>query len=353
MSQYPVEDGSKASARRSPEVEELLEQWEDRRRQGIEPLASDLTSDLHLQQVLEGEIERLKVMDWLDAEELQETVGVDASQLNASTPPTPWDMEDCVPYFLSHRYVLESLIAGGGFGQVWRAWDRTLERMVAVKLSKLDSSAEARRVAQLQHPGIVGVHDLGTDAGLWYIVFDLIEGTDLARRMAEDPPDWPEAARIVSEVAETLQYAHEHGFIHRDVKPANILLTKSDKPVLADFGIAVTEQEMKGETTTTAGTLAYMAPELLVGDAKGADVYTDVYGLGVVLYQILNHQLPFPGRNFFEVRRRILSGEPPEWICEDCPDKLRAITLRCLAKDPDMRYPTAGKDPSARASSKE
>lgn len=342
MNESPVDGGGAGSTKRTQQVEELLELWEDRRRIGIEPPASELTSDLNLQQVLKGEIERLKAMDWLDAKELEETISVDASQIHPYTPPTPWDMEDCVPYFLGNRYVLESLIAGGGFGQVWRAWDRTLERMVAVKLSKLDSSAEARRVAQLQHPGIVGVHDLGTDVGLWYIVFDLIEGTDLARRMVDDPPDWPEAVRIVSEVAATLQYAHEHGFVHRDVKPANILLTKTNQPVLADFGIAVTEQEMKGETTTTAGTLAYMAPELLVGDARGADVYTDVYGLGVVLYQILNHDLPFRGRNFFEVRRRILSGEPPEWKCEDCPDKLRAITLRCLAKDPDMRYPTAG-----------
>lgn len=328
----------------APRVERLLEQWEEERRRGRAPTADELTTDPALRDVLQEKIERLRAMDWLDAQDLDETVEVDAANLNDEVrfaPPTPWTMADCVPYFLGNRYVLESLIAGGGFGQVWRAWDRTLERMVAVKLSKLDSSAEARRVAQLQHPGIVGVHDLGADSGLWYIVFDLIEGTDLARRITEDLPDWKEAVGIVIDVANTLQYAHERGFVHRDIKPANILLTKSGKPVLADFGIAVTEQEMKCETTMTAGTLAYMAPELLVGDARGADVYTDVYGLGVVLYQILNGQLPFRGRSFFELRRQILSGEQPEWTCDCCPEELRVITLRCLCKDPDMRYPTA------------
>jgi serine/threonine protein kinase len=325
-------------------LEQLLEQWDDLRRGGRKVSAEELTDDPQLAAALQRRIDRLAEMDWLDAVELEETVVVERGA--AARPPegSEWGFRRCVPYFLGLRYVLESLIAEGGFGQVWRAWDRTLERLVAIKLSTVDSSAEARRVAQLQHPGVVAVHDLGKEGDFWYIVFDLVEGTDLAKRIEEDPPDWRESVRIVADVACTLQYAHEKGFVHRDVKPGNILIKRNGKPILADFGIAFTEQEMRGETITTSGTLAYMAPELLEGDGKIADVCTDVYGLGVVLYQLLNHRLPFEGRSFVDVRRRILSGEPPEWddSVARAPEALKKITLRCLAKDPDMRYQSAG-----------
>ncbi len=135
---------------------------------------------------------------------------------------------------------------------------------------------------RLQHPGIVAVHDLGNEGEFWYIVFDLIEGVDLGKRISSDPLLWWQSVEVVARVADALDYAHKRGFIHRDIKPANILIKQDGSPVLADFGIAVTESEMKGEAATTAGTLAYMAPELLVGDGKRADVCTDIYGLGVV-----------------------------------------------------------------------
>lgn len=324
-------------------LDELLERWDDMRGEGRKVSAGELTDDPQLAAALQRRIDRLAEMDWLDAPELEETVVVDRG--GAARPePSGGSFRRCVPYFLGLRYVLESLIAEGGFGQVWRAWDRTLERLVAIKLSTVDSSAEARRVAQLQHPGVVAVHDLGKEGDFWYIVFDLVEGTDLAKRIDEDPPDWRESVRIVADVACTLQYAHEKGFVHRDVKPGNILIKPNGKPVLADFGIAFTEQELRGETITTSGTLAYMAPELLIGDGRVGDVCTDVYGLGVVLYQLLNHRLPFEGRSFVDVRYRILSGERPEWDDAVCraPEALQEITLRCLAKDPDMRYPSAG-----------
>lgn len=328
---------------RSTDVERLLERWEELREEGKNALAEELTDDPELAAALRDRIGQLEAMDWLDGPELAETIVVEKA---ASVPVDNCQraFEGCVPYFLGLRYVLESLIAGGGFGQVWRAWDRRLERLVAVKLSTIDTTAEARRVAQLQHPGIVAVHDLGKEGDFWYIVFDLIEGTDLGRLLEDDPPTWQETVRIVADVACTLQYAHERGFIHRDVKPANILVKANGKPVLADFGIAFTEQEMRGETITTSGTLAYMAPELLVGDGKIADVCTDVYGLGVVLYQLLNRALPFQGRSFLEVRQRVLSGECPGWVdaTGEHPAELKRITLRCLSKDPDMRYPSAG-----------
>lgn len=323
------------------EVERVLDLWEDHRDRGQSVSIEDLTTDAAVVKEVRRRIDQMEAMNWLDAD--NETVDLDSKSASTIEPmPAPFD--SCIPWMFGNRYVLNALIAGGGFGQVWKAWDRRLERYVAVKISKIDNTAEARHVARLQHPGIVAVHDLGEEQGFWYIVFDLVEGVDLGRRLISDPPHWREVVEIMSRVADYVQYAHEKGFVHRDIKPANILIRSDGTPILADFGIAVTESELKGEVTTTAGTLAYMAPELLVGDGKRADVCTDVYGLGVVLFQSLTGQLPFSGRNFCEVRKRILSGEPPKFpeTPGKIPDELKEITLRCLSKDPDMRYQSAG-----------
>lgn len=323
------------------ELDRLMERWEELRDSQGSVVIEDLTDDPDMRSALRARIEKLEAMDWLDAN--GDTIALPTQDLS-TVESGSCSFKACVPWMFATRYVLESLIAEGGFGQVWRAWDRRLERRVAVKVSKVDNSAEARHVARLQHPGIVAVHDLGEEQGFWYIVFDLIEGIDLAQRLREDPPDWREAVLIVAQVAGYLQYAHEKGFVHRDVKPANILLKSDGTPVLADFGLALTEADMREETSTTAGTLAYMAPELLTGEGKRADVCTDVYGLGVVLFQSVTGELPFTGRNFCQIRKRILSGELPPFpqTVEPIPDRLREITLRCIAKDPDMRYQSAG-----------
>jgi serine/threonine protein kinase len=322
------------------ELERLIEQWEDRRDQGEPVDLVELTDDPELARLLAERIEQIREMDWLDQD--RETIELSQSRLSTGIRPDA-RFQQCVPWLLGNRYTLECLIAGGGFGQVWRAWDRHLERHVAVKLSQIDNSVEARHVARLQHPGIVAVHDLGKEEETWYIIFDLIEGVDLGKRIETDPLLWWQSVEVVARVADALDYAHKRGFVHRDIKPANILIKEDGTPVLADFGIAVTESEMKGEATTTAGTLAYMAPELLVGDGRQADVCTDIYGLGVVLYQSLSGDLPFKGRNFFEVRQRILSGEMPQCpqTCHTVPEGLKQIVLRCLSKDPDMRYQSA------------
>jgi serine/threonine-protein kinase len=213
---------------------------------------------------------------------------------------------------------------------------------VAVKVTAIECVAEARRVARLRHPGIVGVHDVGNEGGLCFIVFDLIEGTDLAQRLRAGPLPWSEAAALVAEVAHLLHYAHEKGFIHRDVKPANILLDPEGKPVLADFGIAVTPCELRQESVSTPGTLAYMAPEQLGGTGQ-AGVQTDVYALGVVLYQAMTGQLPFREETLWGLRRQILTAppQPPRSLRPDVPRELERLCLRCLAKDPGERPGTA------------
>jgi serine/threonine-protein kinase len=150
---------------------------------------------------------------------------------------------------------------------------------------------------------------------------------------------------LVARVADELHYAHQRGIIHRDIKPANILLGAQGHPLLADFGIAVTESEMASEVATTAGTLAYMAPELLhsTPEEAAADLRTDIYSLGVVLYRLLTGCLPFAGRDLWTLRAAILAGQPApvSQVKASIPPALAAICHRCLAQQPAARFQTA------------
>jgi serine/threonine-protein kinase len=206
----------------------------------------------------------------------------------------------------------------------------------------LECVGEARRVASLKHHGIVSVHDVGHEAGICFIVFDLVEGTDLARRIEESRPGWEESARIVAQVGEHLHYAHEKGFVHRDIKPANILLDERGKPVLADFGIAVTECELRHEAMTSTGTLAYMSPEQLTTSGQ-VDARTDIYSLGVVLYELLTGTLPFTDWTVVGLRRRILKDDPlpVRSLNETVPPELEQICMKCLSRSPSDRYDSA------------
>jgi eukaryotic-like serine/threonine-protein kinase len=270
-------------------------------------------------------------MDWLDRPVGERKAIHPASGLGTAIPST-----------IGGRYHLERLIAEGGFGQVWRATDTALQRPVAIKVTTLECVSEARRVAQLRHHGIVSVHDVGHEAGFCFIVFDLVEGTDLARRIGEHPLGWREAARLVAKVAGHLHYAHEKEFVHRDIKPANILLDEKGQPVLADFGIAVTECELRHEAMTSTGTLAYMAPEQLMAAGR-VDARTDVYGLGVVLYELLTGTVPFAGPSLAGLRQRILTETPRpiRSLNEEVPPELERICVKCLAKVADDRYASA------------
>jgi serine/threonine-protein kinase len=183
---------------------------------------------------------------------------------------------------------------------------------------------------------------VGNEAGFCFIVFDLVEGTDLGRRIKESRPGWQEATRIVAQVASHLHYAHEKGFVHRDIKPANILLDETGNPVLADFGIAVTECELRHEAMTSTGTLAYMAPEQLTGTGQ-VDHRTDVYGLGVVLYQLLTGTVPFTDQSLTGLRRRILTEapQPVRSLNGAIPAPLEHICMKCLSKAARDRYASA------------
>jgi len=309
---------------RQARLDELLARWDELREQGRDVSAEDLATDApELLNDLRAAIRRLRAMDWLD---------------DSTERPPRAD----VPALLAGRYRMERVLAEGGFSQVWRAIDTALERPVAVKVTAVDCIAEARRVARLRHPGIVGVHDVGNANGLCFIVFDLVEGSDLEQRLHHGRLPWREAVAMIAKVADNLHYAHEKGFIHRDIKPANILLDADGQPILADFGIAVTPCELLQESVSTPGTLAYMAPEQL-GGAGQVSVRTDVYGLGVVLYQALTGRLPFREETLWGLRRQILTEQPesPRALAPEVPAELERLCLRCLAKDPQERPASA------------
>jgi WD40 repeat protein len=254
------------------------------------------------------------------------------------------------------RFTLLRAVGQGAFGTVFQARDDTLDRVVALKVPRagnLPGSGpegdrflrEARSAAQLRHPSIVTLHEVGRDGDVPYLVSDYVEGVTLADRLSAGRISPREAARLAAEVADALHYAHEQGVVHRDVKPSNVMLTAEGRPLVMDFGLAKREA---GEVTVTLdgqvlGTPAYMAPEQARGEAHTVDRRADVYSLGVVLYQLLTGELPFRGTARM-LLHQVLHDEPrpPRRLNDAVPRDLETVCLRAMAKDPGRRYPTAG-----------
>ena len=253
---------------------------------------------------------------------------------------------------IAGRYDLEELAGRGGMSSVYRAHDTLLERDVALKLlhdfhgADADSierfRREARAVAQLSHPNIVTVIDRGEDDGRQFIVFEYVDGENLKELVQrEGPLPVRRALELAIEVGEGLACAHRHGVVHRDVKPQNVLLNGDGTAKVTDFGIARSLDVEKGvtQTGTVLGTSNYIAPEQASG--MPVDERTDVYSLGVVVYELLTGEVPFPGENFVAVAMRHVHEDPPS-VLEQRPDvPLRVANLvdRALAKDPDDRFP--------------
>src|SRR5256714_457182 len=245
------------------------------------------------------------------------------------------------------RYELEELVGTGGMSSVFKARDTLLERHVALKILHQHFTEddeyverfrrEARAVASLSHPNIVTVIDRGEHESKQFIVFEYVDGENLKRLIERRGPAPVETAlELALQVARGLSFAHQQGLVHRDVKPQNVLLNGDCQAKVTDFGIARSLDVQHGmtQTGTVLGTSDYIAPEQAQG--QRVDEHTDVYSLGVVLYELLTSEVPFPGENFVAVAMRHIN-EPPPLLRDKRPDvspRLEAAVHRAMAKEP-------------------
>ena len=252
-------------------------------------------------------------------------------------------------------YELLEEIGRGGQGVVFRARQKSLNRTVALKVIRLGQWAskvhlrrfrlEAEAAAKLEHPGIVPIHEVGERDGSCYFSMKFVEGGQLDEVVRRTQMSIRQAAELIAKVARTVHYAHEHGILHRDIKPGNILLDAKGDPHLTDFGLArlVESESSVTQTLDVLGTPSYMAPEQAMGNNAAVTSATDVYGLGAVLYQLLTGQPPFAGGATYETIKLLLDTEarPPRSLNPKVDRDLSTICLKCLEKDPKRRYSSA------------
>jgi TolB-like protein/Tfp pilus assembly protein PilF len=252
-------------------------------------------------------------------------------------------------------YELLEEVGRGGQGVVFRARQKSLDRTVALKVISLGQWAseahlkrfrrEAHAAASLDHPSIVPIYEVGERDGSCYFSMKFVEGGQLDEVVRQTPMSIRQAAELIAKVARTVHYAHEHGILHRDIKPGNILLDRNGEPHLTDLELArlLDTQSSVTRTIDVLGTPSYMAPEQAAGETTKLSKATDVYGLGAVLYQLLTGQPPFAGGTTYETIRllRDTDPRPPRLLNPKLGREVSTICLKCLEKDPKRRYSSA------------
>lgn len=276
----------------------------------------------------------------------------DAADTLATSPIAP---RHSPPGTCFGDYELLEEIGRGGMGVVYRARQRSLNRIVAIKMMALgpDSSpewvkrfrAEAVSAASLHHPNIVAIHEVGIHEGRHFFVMDYVEGRSLARLAGSQPLPARRAAAYLKTIAEAVHYAHERGILHRDLKPSNVLIDEQDRPQVVDFGLA---RQLAGDSELTVtgqvlGSPHYLPPEQAAGQRGRVYRRTDVYALGATLYHLLTGRPPFQAESLAQTLHLVLHAEPvaPRLLNPSVPADLETVCLKCLEKEPGKRYATA------------
>lgn len=281
----------------------------------------------------------------------EDAIELDESQNTPDDVDASAYLEDRESHESFGRFHLEQLLGEGTYGKVYRAYDPVLDRHVAIKIPKLSGEdarrqerflREAKAAARLRHANIVGVHESGRIGNDFYIASEFIDGAPLTELISQEGLSYQEVARICAELAEGLAYAHEHGVVHRDIKPGNILIGSDGTPQIADFGLAKRLDEDATMTTEGGflGTPAYMPPEQARGELDKIGPASDQYSLGVVMFELLTGRRPFDGPPHQMIA--LVAGDTPvpalRPIRSSVPRDLEAICLRCLEKSPLKRY---------------
>ena len=253
---------------------------------------------------------------------------------------------------LDDRYEIQEIIGSGGMAVVYKATDNRLHRSVAVKILRDELAAdeefrrrfqtEAQAVAMLSHPNIVSVYDVSHSESVEYIVMELIEGVTLMQYMQKKGAlGWKEPLHFSVQISKALEHAHSKGIVHRDIKPQNIMIIRDGSIKVADFGIAALESTQEQRSSQTVGSVHYIAPEQARGEQP--DTRSDIYSLGVVMYEMLTGRMPYDGETAEQIALKHIAGiaVPPQEINPDIPDELARITLRAMNADINARYQSA------------
>ena len=277
----------------------------------------------------------------------------DTASISPPQRPTPTGQLPTLKYFGDYELLEE--IARGGMGIVYRARQKSLDRIVAVKLLLLGQYAseefihrfriEASAAASLQHPNIVAIHEVGVHQDQHYFTMDFVDGPNLAQLVRDQPLTAKRAAGYVKTIAEAIHFAHTRRILHRDLKPSNVLIDSNDQPRVTDFGLAKKLSDESDLTLTgqVMGSPSFMPPEQALGDRGTMGPASDVYSLGAILYHALTGRPPFVGQSVADTLHQVETKEPiaPRLLVPSVPVDLETICLKCLEKEPGRRYATA------------